>query len=341
MLTADTLVPPTKQTNAAANQMVFWEPETGTPRFSWQPTTELVAQLPSYSIVFAPPSINTVVRDNQVSGEDHPNVFINESSRETDSFVAGYLRCARHFTFDLDPFREVAYAYGRDQLELYPPVYGRTVGTHQICSRRIGQSSLAETWQHLAIHIYELVRSSFEYRGQHGVTPQIESGPEVRSGGASEVARLETHVDAIHWLEAVAGLTKESIRRLVGVERPTIYAWLEGAPIRNANRQRVLAVREVLERVAQRFPEPNQIATWLDTPRGAEARTPRSLLEANEIGKARLLALSTASPRDIPVPEWTLRARPNARTVDHQRRRERVGLEDSDSVAALLEDDED
>jgi len=112
------------------------------------------------------------------------------------------------------------------------------------------------------------------------------------------------HVEALESVKVATGLTQERIGRLLGVTRQALHLWERGEQISDSNRQRLLGVRDVLERAAKVHHTPAQLATWLDTPRGADGRTPAQLLEANEINRARLLAMSTPSPRLVRPPEW-------------------------------------
>jgi hypothetical protein len=270
----------------------------------------------------------------------YPDVsIVAASSRETGESGLGYLRLPSCNILDWAPQHEVAYTYASELGELLALRCNRIFGSSLSESLQGDLPTLPESLRQLATHLGALITAALVYRGELAGPPQ--STVEVAPAQAPEFTQIETHVDAIRWLEDVAGLKKENIARLVGVERQTIYDWLEGSSIRDRNRQRILAVREVLERAMRQYPEPDHLAAWLDTPRGAEAKTPRHWLEANEIGKARLLAISTAPPRDTAVPEWTLHASPNPWTVNQQRRRERFELEDPEIDAVLLTDDED
>src|SRR5216683_3749168 len=115
---------------------------------------------------------------------------------------------------------------------------------------------------------------------------------------------LPPHLDAIRWIETTTGFSQERIGKMIGVTRQTISGWKRGLPINDPNRRRLLAVRGVLERASLRHPTPNELAAWLDTPRGADGRTPAQLLEANEIDRARLHAVSSPSPRLRQAPSW-------------------------------------
>ncbi len=117
-------------------------------------------------------------------------------------------------------------------------------------------------------------------------------------------------VEIIRWIRTKTGLSQERIAQLVGVTRQTLHNWEKGELILDHNRQRLLQVKDVLERAASQHPTPASLATWLDTPRGAEGYTPAQLLERNEIGKARLFAISNPSPRLRRAQPWIRRSIP-------------------------------
>ena len=70
----------------------------------------------------------------------------------------------------------------------------------------------------------------------------------------------------------------------------------------NVSHQQLFAIREVLEYAASRHKTKELLVAWLDTPAGANGRTPAQLLAENEINRARLLAVSSPSPRLVPPP---------------------------------------
>jgi transcriptional regulator with XRE-family HTH domain len=148
------------------------------------------------------------------------------------------------------------------------------------------------------------------------------------------------HLDAIQWMKEATGLSQERIGRLIGVTRQTINRWENGEPITDAHRRRLLAVRDVLERAASRHPTPAQLAAWLDTPRGAEGVTPADLLARGEIARARLLAMSTPSPRLARAPAWVNRPVPPAFRAGAEHRHEPLLPEQDDELAALIKDEE-
>lgn len=120
-------------------------------------------------------------------------------------------------------------------------------------------------------------------------------------------APVGPHIEAIRWMKDATGLPLERVAALLGVTRQALYLWERGEPISDGNRRRLLTVRDVLERTQARNPSPAELAAWLDTPRGPDARTPAELLEAGEIDRARLLAITTPSAALRRPPEWARR----------------------------------
>src|SRR5205085_8556434 len=105
--------------------------------------------------------------------------------------------------------------------------------------------------------------------------------------GSTEVAEVvpeadRPYVEALAWIKSATNLSQERIARLLGVTRQAIHLWEQGKALKDANRRRLLAVKDVLERASTRHPTTERLAIWLDTPRGADARTPSQLLEAGE-----------------------------------------------------------
>ena len=130
----------------------------------------------------------------------------------------------------------------------------------------------------------------------------------VEAAEAAEPPAVERpHQEAVGWIKTTTGFSWERVGRLVGVSRQAVNAWRQGGPIADAHHRRLLEVRDVLERAAKRNPKPGGLAAWLDTPRGADGKTPADLIEAGEIGKARLLALSSPSRGVKTPPEWARR----------------------------------
>lgn len=157
------------------------------------------------------------------------------------------------------------------------------------------------------ISLRDRVRSILAESAENYVSLLFPSPPE-----KVEQPATEPHQEAVDWIKEATDLSWDRIGRLVGVSRPTLNAWRRGGPIRSDHRQRLFAVRDVLERATKRNPRPSELAAWLDTPRGSDARTPADLLEADEVDKARLLAITSRSPRVKVAPEWVARHMPEA-----------------------------
>lgn len=151
---------------------------------------------------------------------------------------------------------------------------------------------------------------------------------------------VEPHSEAVRWIKAATGLSDARVGRLIGVSRQTLTNWDRGAAIAEENLRRLLAVREVLERAATRSPQPEHLRAWLNTPRGIDGRTPAQLLEANEIDRARLLAMATPSARVARPSSWAGRSVPTAFRAGAERRQEPLRATHDDELAALLEDDD-
>ncbi len=97
----------------------------------------------------------------------------------------------------------------------------------------------------------------------------------------------------------------------------------------------------MLKRASLRYSTPNELATWLDTPRGADGRTPAQLLEANEINRARLLAVTSPSPGLRQVPSWVNQPVPEAFRAGAERRQEALPPETDNELAHLIDEEED
>jgi hypothetical protein len=96
-----------------------------------------------------------------------------------------------------------------------------------------------------------------------------------------------------------------------------------------------LQLREQLARK-----EPVELATWLDTPRGAEGLTPAELLEMDEIDRARYLAVSIPSPGLVRPPAWVRRPIPEAFRAGAEHRQEALPPPQDDELAALIADED-
>lgn len=151
---------------------------------------------------------------------------------------------------------------------------------------------------------------------------------------------VELPLDAIHWMESMTGLSQDRIGKLIGVSRQAINVWKRGGRIADENRQRILAVRDVLKRALAKHPTKDLLMAWLDTPRGSDGRTPAQLLEANEINRARLLAMAVPSPHIKTVPSWVNRPIPEAFRAGAERRQEALPRETESELTKLIESGE-
>lgn len=161
------------------------------------------------------------------------------------------------------------------------------------------------------------------------------------SSGSVEQPTKEPHQEAIEWIRVASGLSWKDIGEMLGVSRQTLGAWSRGESIRREHSQRLFAVRDVLERATRRNPRPTDLRAWLDTPRGADAKTPADLLKAGEIGKARLLAVTSPSPK-VKVPSQQMQRQMPEAYRDSRERVEAVPPERDEELLEMLdEDDED
>jgi uncharacterized protein (DUF2384 family) len=152
---------------------------------------------------------------------------------------------------------------------------------------------------------------------------------------------IDLPLDAIRWIESVTGLSQDRIGDLIGVTRQAINVWKRGGRITDDRRRRIFAVREVIERAATRYTTREQLVAWLDTPRGADGRTPAELLKANEINRARLFAVSVPSPRLVRAPSWVNRSIPEAFRPGAERRQEVLPPHVEDNLPEEDDTDED
>lgn len=128
-----------------------------------------------------------------------------------------------------------------------------------------------------------------------------------RSGGdksSSLDVPTDVGIEAVRWIKAKTGFSWQRIADMLQVSRQAVDKWMKGCLISDVNRRHLLAVRDVLERAAERHTAPRDLAVWLDSPRRADGRTPAELLAAGEIDRARLLALTSPSPSVQPAALW-------------------------------------
>jgi DNA-binding transcriptional regulator YiaG len=156
----------------------------------------------------------------------------------------------------------------------------------------------------------------------------------------AQVLETPPHINAVQWIKDKTDLSNTRIAQMLGITRQTIDEWKKGTPISDANRRRLFAVQDVLERAASRYKTRDLLVAWLDTPQGSTGRTPTQLLEANEINKARLLAMSSPSPHLVAAPAWVNRQIPKKFQAHKELRQESLPPE-LDEPAELEMDTED
>lgn len=150
---------------------------------------------------------------------------------------------------------------------------------------------------------------------------------------------LPPHLDALQWIKSTTGFSQERIGKLIGVTRQAMEAWKKGGTITDDKRQRIFAVKDVLERAAVRYPTRDLLTAWLDTPRGADGSTPAQLLANNEINRARLLAVSSPSPHLVRAPSLVKQPAPEAFRAGAEHRQEALPHHADDESNALIEED--
>jgi len=199
------------------------------------------------------------------------------------------------------------------------------------------EQSQEEIIQALRRQIDELTAANRQLREQLARKEQLAIG---KQDSAPDIG--SPHLNAIRWIKAATGLSQERIGRLIGVTRQTINRWEHGDPITDANRGRLLLYARCWKRATLLYPTPVELAAWLDTPRGADGRTPAELLEMDEIDRARYLAVSTPSPRLARPPAWVRQPVPEAFRSGAEHRQEAQPPPQDDELAALIsEEDED
>lgn len=149
---------------------------------------------------------------------------------------------------------------------------------------------------------------------------------------------LQPYSEAVQWIKEATRLPMNRIAQLLGVTRPTIYAWLNNGEITDLNRRRLFTVREILERAQRLNHSPAELSRWLDSPRTEEGHTPFSLLANGEFNRARLFAISTPSPRVKTPPPWTSASPSSKHLVRPEYVAEALPPED-DELTKLLNDE--
>ncbi len=171
-------------------------------------------------------------------------------------------------------------------------------------SRKLAEKEAALAEKEAAVKEYEILLSRI-----NAAEPQVvweEWLVSVQQPTPAAVTPDAPHIAAINWMKRAAKLADKQLADLLGISRRTINNWREGVPIKAINRQRVLAVRDVLERAADRLGTGEPLAAWLDSPYRPDGRTPAQLLIAGEIDHARMLAVSGTSSQVVPLPAWAV-----------------------------------
>lgn len=139
-------------------------------------------------------------------------------------------------------------------------------------------------------------------------------------------------------IECLTGLKKIRVAEdLLGVSKQAYNAWERGLNIKTPNLTRVLETSDVLRRASKVHSGAMNLCAWLNAPSGARAERPIDLLRAGEFGRARLLAISTAPPREKPVPDNVLRSTPDPWMADHLRWRSRPAADDGSLQSSVDE----
>lgn len=147
------------------------------------------------------------------------------------------------------------------------------------------------------------------------------------------------HANALRRIKEATGLSDESIAALVGVTRQSLSNWDRGGTISGPNRRRLLNVLSVIEEAARLHQTPDELAAWLDTPRGAEAVTPARAIKQEDWNKARYLAAAVPPRTLVRPPSWVKRRTPARFVTGAEHRQEPYAGEDPLAVAQSEERD--
>ena len=206
----------------------------------------------------------------------------------------------------------------------------------EIHALHMPQYSNFKNW-FLTITIAGMIDKIINYPSRQISTPLILSQPQIKD---------LPHLGALRWIkdhtglpQVHSGLSQDRIAKLLTVTRQTITNWENGGQISDSNKQRLFAVRAILELAARRYQTNEMLIAWLDTPRGADGRTPAELLGQGEINRARLLAISAPSPKLVRAPEWVKNSIPKAFRVGAEHRQEALPYNEDD-IIPLDEDEE-
>lgn len=193
-------------------------------------------------------------------------------------------------------------------------------------------------WPWFRVVLYKGV-SVGAFAADEAIVQIVQAGVTVPTGRATPPGLVEPpHVAAVRWIKDATALSDERIARLAGVERQTLLNWQRGRAISNPNRQRLYAVREILERASRRHPSPEHLVAWLYTPAGTDGLTPAQLLEAGDLDQARYLAVASPSPDLQPPPAWVRRPVPPAFKKGAEHPMEALPPEEADVNDALRDE---
>jgi len=143
----------------------------------------------------------------------------------------------------------------------------------------------------------------------------------------------QPHVEIIREIKKATELSDERVAALLGVKRQTLANWLRGRRISDRKQRRLYAVNRILLLAGLRHPSPAELVQWLDTPRGANGRTPARLLEDGQLDEARYLVVASPSPSVKPPPAWARRPIPPVFQQGAETRDEALPPEEADSDA--------
>lgn len=149
------------------------------------------------------------------------------------------------------------------------------------------------------------------------VQPGLIAGPPGAAG--------QPVADAVNELKASTGLSDERLAALLGITRPTLWAWQQGKGIFDAHRRRLFAVRAVIREVASRHGPRDRLVEWLDSPYLPDGRTAGDALEAGDLNRARFL-ISTRPAGAARPRQWARRIRP----LEFATGEERIGEDPAD-----------
>jgi len=112
-------------------------------------------------------------------------------------------------------------------------------------------------------------------------------------------ATVNSQTAALQDIKHLTLLSWGEIGDILGVSRTSVDAWLKGQTMSLTNQIRLLTVRDILARAADRHTD---LRAWLLTPTGSDGCSPFDLLKSGDVDRVRYLALtSTAAPVAPPL----------------------------------------